>query len=330
MHGLYLLWWVQEQQMPAVVVATTLAAGDLALALLEIPTGWFADLCGHRASLIAGSVVQVLGMLCCWLGRGIPGLVSASVLVALGDALRSGADQALLYRSCASLGREEDFQTIEARTRAAQQAAMVGLVIVGGAIVNNWGFGAGWAIEAGLCALGAAIACAMTEPAPAPDKNADAASTSGLTSDFLALIVLIAPAALLGAAASAASFLAQTAGGWDPASVTIFVAIVSLAEAAGSAAAIHVRRTARGAQAVLGGLGAASLALAAIVPAAFLPVAVTLAFLVGLAHPLRATAVQRLVADDVRARAASFASACDMAVNTIALPLAGSWRQRRR
>lgn len=330
MHGLYLLWWVQEQRMPAVVVAATLAAGDLALALLEIPTGWFADRFGHRASLIAGSVVQVLGMLCCWLGRGIPGLVSASVLVALGDALRSGADQALLYRSCASLGREEDFQTIEARTRAAQQAALVGLVIAGGAIVNNWGFGAGWAIETGLCALGAAIACAMTEPSSAPDKNADAASTSGLTSYFLALSVLIAPAALLGAAASATSFLAQTTGGWDPASVTIFVAIVSLAEAAGSAAAIRVRRTARGAQAVLGGLGAASLALAAIVPAAFLPVAVTLAFLVGLAHPLRATAVQRLVADDVRARAASFASACDMAVNTIALPLAGSWRQRRR
>ena len=143
MHGLYLLWWVQEQQMPAVVVATTLAAGDFALALLEIPTGWFADRFGHRASLIAGSVVQVLGMLCCWLGRGIPGLITAGVLVALGDAFRSGADQALLYRSCASLGREHDFQTIEARTRAVHQVALVGLVIAGGAIVSVWGFAAG-------------------------------------------------------------------------------------------------------------------------------------------------------------------------------------------
>jgi MFS family permease len=330
MHGLYLLWWVQEQHMPAVVVATTLAAGDLALALLEIPTGWFADRFGHRASLIAGSVLQVLGMLCCWLGRGVPGLIAASVLVALGDAFRSGADQALLYRSCAFLGREDDFQAIEARTRAVQQAVLVGLVIAGGAIVNIWGFAAGWAIETGLCALGAVIACTMTEPPPAPDKAADATSGSGFTSDFPALIVLIAPAALLGAGASATSFLAQTTGGWDPASVTIFVAIVSLAEASGSAAAIRVRRAGRGAQVVLGGLGAASLALAAIAPAAFLPVVVTLAFLVGLAHPLRATAVQRLVADHVRARAASFASACDMAVNMVALPLAGTWRQRRR
>jgi MFS family permease len=330
MHGLYLLWWVQEQQMPAVVVAATLAAGDLALALLEIPTGWFADRVGHRASLIAGSVVQVAGMLCCWLGRGVPGLIAASLLVALGDAFRSGADQALLYRSCARLGREHDFQTIEARARAAQQAALVGLVIAGGAIVNAWGFAAGWAMETGLCAVGAAIACAMTEPPPAAVETEDATRAAGRTSDLLPLIALIAPAALLGAAASATSFLAQTTGGWDPGGVTIFVAIVSLAEAAGSAAAIRVRCAGRGAQAVLGGLGAASLALAVIAPAASLPVVVALAFLLGVAHPLRAVAIQRAVADHVRARAASLASACDMAVNVIVLPLAGAWRQRRR
>jgi hypothetical protein len=49
MHGLYLLWWVQEKQMSPAVVATVLAAGDLALMGLELPTGWFADKFGHRA-----------------------------------------------------------------------------------------------------------------------------------------------------------------------------------------------------------------------------------------------------------------------------------------
>jgi len=132
MHGLYLLWWVQEKQLSAASVAAILAAGDVALMLLEVPTGWFADRYGHRSSLILGSLAQVLGMMCCWLGRGIPGLLAASVLVALGDAFRSGADQALLYRTCLHLGRESDFQTIEARTRAAQlasiQAALTGQV----------------------------------------------------------------------------------------------------------------------------------------------------------------------------------------------------------
>ena len=46
--------------------------------------------------------------------------------------------------------------------------------------------------------------------------------------------------------------------------------------------------------------------------------------------PLRSVAIQRLANDAVRARAASLASACDMALKTIALPLAGSWRGRLR
>src|SRR5947208_1025025 len=105
MHGLYLLWWVREKHVPAAVVATLLAAGDLAITALEIPTGWLADRCGHRLSLIAGSIAQIAGMLLCWLGDGAPGLLAAIVLVACGDAFRSGADQALLYRSCVALER---------------------------------------------------------------------------------------------------------------------------------------------------------------------------------------------------------------------------------
>ena len=79
------------------IVAIILAAGDLALVAPELPAGWFADRFGHRASLIVGSSVQVIGMLACWLGQGVPELIVAAVLVALGDAFRSGADEALLF-----------------------------------------------------------------------------------------------------------------------------------------------------------------------------------------------------------------------------------------
>ena len=115
MHGLYLLWWVQEKHVPVAVVAVLLAAGDLAITALEIPTGWLADRFGHRVSLIAGSLTQAAAMVFCWLGEGVAGLLSAILLVALGDTLRSGADQALLYRSCLALERETDFQRIESR-----------------------------------------------------------------------------------------------------------------------------------------------------------------------------------------------------------------------
>jgi len=90
MHGLYLLWWVQEQHLSPVVVGTVLALGDFAIMIFELPTGWFADRFGHRVSLIVGSVVQTVGMACCWLGPGIPGLVAACLLVAPGGRVQVG------------------------------------------------------------------------------------------------------------------------------------------------------------------------------------------------------------------------------------------------
>ena len=71
MHGLYVMWWVQEKHVPVEVVAAILAAGDLAVTALEVPTGWLADRRGHRASLIVGSILQTAGMLFAWLGRKV-------------------------------------------------------------------------------------------------------------------------------------------------------------------------------------------------------------------------------------------------------------------
>jgi hypothetical protein len=330
MHGLYLLWWVQERHVSAVAVATILAAGDSALMTLEVPTGWFADRFGHRTSMILGSMVQVLGMLLCWWGQGVLGLLAASILVALGDAFRSGADQALLYRTCVALDRETEFQGIEARARAVQIAAMVGLILAGGGIVKVWGFAAGWLAEASLCTIGLAIACAMVEPPACVEQvDGDRQSANGKTNVRVGLLVpIILPVAFLGSAASAVSFLAQTIGHRDPARMTALVAIITLAEAAGSAVAMPFPAKGLRSQIVLGGLGLLILALCATLPATFLTAVVALAFLLGLAHPLRAAAIQRLAPDQGRARAASIASACDMAFKMVALPLAGVWHSR--
>jgi MFS family permease len=328
MHGLYLLWWVQEKEMSPALVAAMLAAGDLALIGLELPTGWFADRFGHRASLIIGSFVQVLGMLWCWLGDGVSGLLAASVLVALGDAFRSGADQALLYRTCVALDREEEFLKIQARTEAIALAALVVLVLVGGLIVRQRGFVLGWVAEATVCAIGVAIACAMVEPPSDHHRRADerpAPSTAPVP--YARLVAALMPAAILGGVASATAFLAQTLPWNNPASVTILVAGLTAAEAAGSAAASRVRSATQRVQMQLLAFGAIVFGIAITTPALSIA-AVALAFLAGVAQPLRAAATQRLAPDEARARVASAASACDMIVSSIMLPLAGLRRSR--
>lgn len=337
MHGLYLLWWVQERHVSPAAVAAILAAGDLALTALEVPTGWLADRYGHRVSLIAGSALQVAGMLCCWLASGIPGLLSASVLIAFGDAFRSGADQALLYRSCLALNRETDFQIIEARTRAATHVALVALLLLGGVIVRVWGFAAAWIVETGLSVLGLIIAGAMIEP---PAETTGDSPTIGtplvdvsnppkqLTTAIPKFAVLIIPAAWLGGVAGAASFAAQTSEWATAERTTRLVAIATLAEAGGALLARRLSADVRS-QLVLAGVGTAMLLIAVLQPSAFLAAVVGLSFLLGIAEPLRATAIQRLTADHVRARAASLASACDKAVATIALLVAGVLPRRQ-
>jgi MFS family permease len=328
MHGLYLLWWVQERQIPVEVVAAILAAGDLAIVFLEIPTGRFADRFGHRASLILGSLVQVAGMVCCWLGHGIPALVTASILVGLGDTFRSGADEALLYRTCAALDREAAFQRIEARTRTAELVALVGLTLAGGFIVQAWGFAAAWLAESALCALGLGIACAMTEPPARVEQEHEGAPETGTPIASRAMALLILPASCLGAAAGAAAFVAQTSGMRDPGALTMLVAAITLIEAAGSAVVTRLPATGARAQLALASIGAILLGIGLAVPPAFYPVVFALSFLLGVAEPLRAAAIQRLASDGVRAQAASAASACDMALSTITLPAAGMWRRR--
>jgi len=337
MQGLYLLWWVQEKHVPAAVVAALLATGDLAIAALEIPTGWLADRYGHRVSLIIGSLAQVGGMVMCWLGDGIPGLLSAILLVAVGDAFRSGADQALLYRSCVALDRESEFQRIEARARSIQLAALVLMVLAGGAIVTRWGFAIGWLTEAAVCAIGLAIACAMVEPPHAlPQEIAgDVAIDPSLAAARSrvalprALFGIVVPGALVAGLSSATSFVAQTTGGRGPASVSLLVALITLAEAVG--ALIASRLTASGRSVITIAAASALVAASAIaLPSAFLPVVVALSLLVGVMHPLRAAAIQRMAGDDVRARAASIASACDRILVTVTLVLAGWWTGPQR
>jgi hypothetical protein len=328
MDGLYLLWWTQEKGMSPALVAATMAAGDLALMALEVPTGWFADRFGSRRSLILGSLLQVAGMICCWLADGVAGLVGACLLVAIADAFRSGADQSLLYRTCVVIGREPEFQRIEARSRSVQVVSLALLVVAGGAIVTQWGFAAGWLAETTLCALGAVISFAMIEPPAADEEEDQDASPLRATVPWRLVALLILPLAFLDAAASTGSFVLQTTGDRSPVAVTLLVALVTLSDAAGSAIATRLPALGVRTQLAVAAVGLVIVVAALIVPAALVPATLALSFGTGVLHPLRAAAIQRLASDGVRARAASAASACDMALSTLFLLLAGGFLTR--
>jgi hypothetical protein len=116
----------------------------------------------------------------------------------------------------------------------------------------------------------------------------------------------------------------------SPGDVTIIVAAITVAEAAGAAIAARLSAATVRGQWLLVGCGAMVIGTSAVIPWSVATSAVALSIILGLALPLRATLLQRLSADRTRARVASLASACDMACSALALSLAGGWRSRRR
>jgi MFS family permease len=330
---------VQYKHVSPAAVATILAVGDIAITLLEIPTGRFADRFGYRCSLITGSAVQVIGMLLCWLAEGIPGLVLASLCVALGDTFRSGADQALLYESCAATGQPERFQQIEAKTHSLELIALVAMMLVGGVVVETAGFSMAWLLETGLAAAGVFLALTMVEPPSNGLANISQSARTigggGLSTSRAplqgcqnSLLRLIVPAALVGGAAGALAFRAQTGGQTDPIELTGLVTLITLAEAAGAWSSRYLRPRA-GTQYVILALGVAVSVAVFIENTLFVSGVLGLSVLRGVAEPLRATAIQGLV-ESRRAEAASWANAVDGAVRTVSLLIAGAVPRRRR
>jgi hypothetical protein len=170
----------------------------------------------------------------------------------------------------------------------------------------------------------------MIEPPSAEDEAERDAASVRATVPWRLVAVLILPLAFLDAAGSTGSFLLQTTGDRSPAAVTLLVALITLADAAGSALATRLPAMGARMQLTTALLGSLVVFAALMVPRALVPATLALSFGTGVLHPLRAAAIQRIASDGIRARAASAASACDMALSTVFLLLAGGFISRNR
>ncbi len=106
---------------------------QVAVFLLEVPTGVVADEWGRKQSLVLGSLFSTMGLVLYALGTNFGWFLGCEFLLALGVALKSGANQALLYDSLKEEGEEGRFGEIVSRARG------VSLVAIGlGAVFGSW------------------------------------------------------------------------------------------------------------------------------------------------------------------------------------------------
>jgi MFS family permease len=106
--------------------------------LLEVPTGWLADIWGRRMTLLAASTICFLGYLLVFTASGFWSAVVGQAVIGIGVALNSGTPSAMLYDTLLSGGRADEYRKREGlRHGLGLYAVALGSVIGGIAYQSN-------------------------------------------------------------------------------------------------------------------------------------------------------------------------------------------------
>ncbi len=143
---------------------------------LEVPTGMLADRFGRRLSLLAGMAALAAAVGTYAVGHSLAIFLVAETLFALGHALTSGADVALLHDSLQAGGRGGDYARRFGRYQALQLAAGAASSLLGG-----WWCAddprLGWWLTLPVLLLGLWPCWRLVEPRPIAREAAGGASS---------------------------------------------------------------------------------------------------------------------------------------------------------
>jgi len=139
----------------------------VSVVVLEVPTGMVADRLGKRTSLLAACVVLFVSLVGYAMGTNFWQFLIAEIGTAIGAALLSGADTALLYDSLKRLGREDEYTLLEGKARGLQMASFALSNLLGGFIGDYDLRAAMWATTIGPF-IAFFIALRFVEVAPTP------------------------------------------------------------------------------------------------------------------------------------------------------------------
>ncbi len=112
------------------------AVYSIAIVVLEIPSGYLADVIGRRKTLIIGAVFGTIGFTTYSFSYGFVGFLVAEVILGLGQSCISGADSAILYDSLLEKGEEKKYTRFEGRITSVGNIAEALAGIMGGLLAG--------------------------------------------------------------------------------------------------------------------------------------------------------------------------------------------------
>ncbi len=118
-------------------VFTVQAVFALAVALLEVPTGYFSDLAGRKKTLVAGAACYALSFTWLAFADTFWGVILFELGAALSFSLISGADVALMYDSLPAEASREERTRALGNMQSAQLFSEAGGALLGGYLASH-------------------------------------------------------------------------------------------------------------------------------------------------------------------------------------------------
>ncbi len=105
---------------------------SVAIVIMEIPSGWMADVWGRKKTLILGSFLGSAGFLMYSFSYGFWAFAVAEIILGIGHSFVSGADSALLFDSLKASNRTEKYIKLEGITTSVGNFAEAIAGVAGG------------------------------------------------------------------------------------------------------------------------------------------------------------------------------------------------------
>ena len=105
---------------------------SVAVVIMEIPSGYMADVWGRKKTLVLGSILGSAGFLIYSFSFGFWAFVVAEIVLGIGHSFVSGADSAMLYDSLKVTGKSEEYVKQEGRITSAGNFAEAIAGVIGG------------------------------------------------------------------------------------------------------------------------------------------------------------------------------------------------------
>ncbi len=139
------------------------AVYSVAIVILEIPSGYLADVIGRKDTLVIGTSLGFTGFLIYCFTGGFWGFLMAEVVLGMGQSLISGADSAMLYDSLLNQQKSKEYLKYEGRMTSVGNFAEAAAGILGGLLASIT-LRTPFFFQTGVAFLGIPAALMLIEP----------------------------------------------------------------------------------------------------------------------------------------------------------------------